>query len=73
MNPKDALTFFPIVRTLGKLVNYGIHPLFKALLLAGLSTLPIGTTISFAQTANRLSAEAVRQLRLPDVVLESVK
>jgi feruloyl esterase len=73
MNANDAIAVFPIESMSIQRASNETRPLFKASFLVLLIALLAGTTASFGQSTNRLSVDAVRRLRLPDVVLESVK
>ena len=73
MNPNGASTVFPIEPMPVQAADNLPRPHSKPIFLAALIALLAGTTGSFGQTTNRLSPEAVKQLKLPDVILESVK
>lgn len=73
MNPKDAPSVYPIQPMPIQTAGSDMRPRFKAYVLVSLTVLLAGTTASSGQATNRLGVDAVRQLRLPDVVLESVK
>src|ERR1039458_5983123 len=73
MNANEAIAVFLIESMSIQTASNETRPLFKASFLVLLIGMLAGTTASFGQSTNQLSIDAVRQLRLPDVVLESVK
>ena len=73
MNPDKAIAVLLIEAISIQTASNETRPLFKASLLVLLIGMLAGTTASFGQSTNRLRIDVVRQLRLPDVVLESVK
>ena len=73
MNANEAIAVFLIESMSIQTASNETRPLFKASFLVLLIGMLAGTTASFGQSTNRLSIDAVRQLRLPEVVLESVK
>jgi hypothetical protein len=73
LSANEAIAFFLIKSISILTASNETRPLFKASSLVLLIGMLAGTTASFGQSTNRLRIDAVRQLRLPDVVLESVK